>query len=158
MIVECPALTTAGLIPSRYANIGVPGARNISLPVTWKALPEGTGSIAVTIIDIHPVADNWVHWCVVNIPPSAGSIPEGASGRTSALPRGSVECRNTYGTAGYGGPRPPKGSGPHEYVITVYALGVPSLPVSSGSEPGPALRELERAALTRGSVVGIFEQ
>ena len=158
MHVECPALTAGRLIPTRYAYTGVPGAKNISLPVKWSGLPEGTASCALSIIDIHPIANNWVHWCLVNIPPSALSVPEDASGQGSLLPPGSIECRNTYGTGGYGGPRPPRGSGPHEYVITVHALSVPKLAVVPGAEPGPVLRQIEESEIGKASLAGIFEQ
>ena len=158
MTIECPVLTSGGLIPSRYAYTGVPGAKNISLPVKWSGLPRETASCALSIIDIHPIADNWVHWCLVNLPPSVVSVPEGASGQSSLLPPGSIECRNTYGTVGYGGPKPPRGSGPHEYVITVFALSVPALSVAPGSEPGPVLSQLKDLEIGKASVVGIFEQ
>src|SRR5512135_302067 len=57
------------------AKIGIqyvmPGAggKNLSLPVSWQNSPAGTKSFALSVVDPHPVARNWVHWLVINIPP-----------------------------------------------------------------------------------------
>jgi hypothetical protein len=37
------------------------------------------------------------------------------------------ELNNTFGNLGYGGPQPPRGSGPHDYEVALYALTVNSL-------------------------------
>jgi len=76
--------------------------------------------------DLHPIADNWIHWAVINIPSTTLELPEGVS-RTSGLPTGSKELINSFGTQGYGGPCPPSGTGAHEYKIILYALNVDSI-------------------------------
>lgn len=95
---------------------------NISPQLNWKNAPAGTRSFVITCIDIHPVAKNWVHWMIINIPAIINTLPENAS-----LPKIStqaVELKNSFGTIGYGGPNPPQGTGIHNYVFTVYALNV----------------------------------
>jgi Raf kinase inhibitor-like YbhB/YbcL family protein len=158
VIVSCPVLTRDGKIPVVHAYGGVPGAANLSLPISWNDVPPGTRSFLLTIIDRHPVARRWVHWCVVNIPASIRSLPEGASGNRVLLPGGCVEVENGFGEPGYGGPMPPKGSGPHDYVITLHALSVERL--TAGRED--TMRELENRiegkVLASASVVGIFER
>jgi phosphatidylethanolamine-binding protein (PEBP) family uncharacterized protein len=47
--------------------------------LAWKNAPAGTKSFALSIVDPHPVAQNWVHWFVINIPPNVTAIEEGAS-------------------------------------------------------------------------------
>ena len=64
-------------------------------------------SFALSMVDPHPVAQNWVHWLVISIPADVISFEEGASGKK--LPPGSVELKNSSGDIGYGGPQPPKG-------------------------------------------------
>lgn len=113
-------------IPAKYANKGVSGGENISIPLSWENAPEGTKSFAITMVDRHPVADNWVHWLVINIPASATSLSDGAAG-SNKMPSGSEELNNTFGDLGYGVPQPPPGTGDHDYEITIYALNTERL-------------------------------
>jgi Raf kinase inhibitor-like YbhB/YbcL family protein len=125
--VWSPAFPDGGRIPVKYIMPGA-GGENLSPPLTWKGEPRGTKSFAISCHDPHPVAHNWVHWLVINIPPSVHSLPEGASRRV--MPSGSVELINSFGFVGYGGPMPPPGTGEHPYVFTVYALKVEKLNLS----------------------------
>lgn len=119
-----PAFKDGGHIPQKYVMKAI-GGENISPPLVWKDSPKGTKSFAISIVDHHPVADNWVHWLVIDIAADVDAIPEGASG--NAMPTGSVELMNSYGSIGYGGPQPPGGTGEHPYVIVLYALSVDKL-------------------------------
>ncbi len=106
--------------------------------------------------DPHPVADNWVHWLVVNIPPRTSSLPEGAS--MVRMPSGAKELYTSYGELGYGGPEPPKGSGPHPYVVTLYALDVSTLDCALTTSREAFLKLLEGHVLARAVLTGIFER
>jgi Raf kinase inhibitor-like YbhB/YbcL family protein len=158
MTIRCPALTGERLIPSKYAFHGVRGGMNLSLPLVWGEPPSGTQSFVLSVIDRHPVANNWVHWYVLDIPPSCISLGEGASGNRSLMPQEAVELRNSYGEAGYGGPKPPRGSGPHEYVITLYALKTPSLKMPARATASQCARAMEDLILASASTSGFFEQ
>jgi Raf kinase inhibitor-like YbhB/YbcL family protein len=158
MKVECPVLQSGRFIPSRYAYPGVRGGQNISLPISWSMEPSETRSFLLTITDRHPVANNWVHWVVLDIPATIHALPEGASGSGSRMPEGVAELPNSYGKIGYGGPMPPRGSGPHEYVITLHALNVPSLSLSGDSSFADMKRSLEGKILASAEVIGVFEQ
>jgi Raf kinase inhibitor-like YbhB/YbcL family protein len=127
-------------IPAEYAMRAVPGGRNTSIPYAWGDAPAETKSFALTLVDTAPIAHDWVHWAVVDIPESVAALAQGASG-TPEMPEGAIELRNTFGVKGYGGPQPPAGTGPHTYVATLYALDVPH--VEAG--PAPSAAELERA-------------
>ncbi len=118
------AFPDEGKIPQKYVMPGA-GGQNVSVPLAWAGPPAGTQSFALSMVDPHPVARNWVHWLVVNIPAGATALEEGASGRK--MPAGAVELKNSWGKAGYGGPQPPPGTGDHPYVFTLYALKVPKL-------------------------------
>ena len=111
-------------IPIQYVMPGA-GGKNTSVPLSWKNIPSGTKSFALAMVDPHPVAQNWVHWLVINIPANAVSIEEGASRKK--MPPGSIELQSSFGDIGYGGPQPPKGTGDHPYVFTLYALNVEKL-------------------------------
>ncbi len=143
-------------IPAKYAYQGVEGGKNISLPFTWTEVPGNTKSLALSIIDPHPVAKNWVHWFIVNIPKDITALTEGSSGKT--MPKGSKELFNTYGSLGYGGPEPPKGSGAHPYVTTLYALNVEKLDLPEKSSLSTFQKILEGKVIATAKTIGYFER
>ena len=143
-------------LPAKYAYHGVVGGKNISLPLAWDDTPSETKSYALSIIDPHPVAKNWVHWFAINIPGSAASLAEGASEKK--MPAGAKELYNSYGTLGYGGPQPPKGSGPHPYVVTVYALSVARLDLSENASLAAFEKALEGSVLASARITGFYER
>jgi hypothetical protein len=155
MELSSTAFKDGGAIPSQYVRPAA-GGRNVSIPLKWTGVPEGTKSFALSIVDLHPVARKWAHWMVINIPPEASSLAEGASGRN--MPPGAVELKNSFGEVGYGGPQPPKGTGPHKYVVTVYALKGAGLDL----KPNATLAEFQDAikgkTLGEATITGIFEQ
>ena len=57
----------------------------------------------------------WVHWVLVDIPPAAAGIGEGAG-----APAGARDGLNDWNRAGWGGPCPPIGR--HRYFFKLYAL------------------------------------
>ena len=118
--VTSSAFKSGSAIPVKYANTGVTGGQNISLPLSWTNAPAGTQSFALSMVDIH--AKNFVHWLALNISASATSIPEDAS--TASMP--GDEYTNDFATYGYGGPQPPTAEAAHSYVVTIYALNVTS--------------------------------
>ncbi len=153
MKLYSPAFSDGGKIPLKYV-MRPAGGENLSPPLKWEGAPEGTKSFAVSCYDPHPIARNWVHWIVVNIPPDVTSLPEGASGK--GMPPGSLELVNSFGFRGYGGPQPPPGSGDHPYVFTVYALSVDKVEVPDA----PSIEEFEKAispyVLDKASITGYF--
>lgn len=124
MEISSSAFKDGEKIPIQYVMPGA-GGKNVSIPLSWKNIPFGTKSFALSMVDPHPVAQNWVHWLVINIPANVASIEEGASEKK--MPPGSVELKNSFGDIGYGGPQPPKDTGDHPYVFTLYALNVERL-------------------------------
>lgn len=55
-------------------------AGNVSPPLEWEDAPQGTRSFAFTLVDIQPIARNYVHWLVADISPKIGSLPEAVTG------------------------------------------------------------------------------
>ncbi len=78
MEISSSAFKDGEKIPIQYVMSGA-GGKNISVPLTWKNVPAGTKSFALSMVDPHPVAQNWVHWLVTNIPPNVTTTEEGAS-------------------------------------------------------------------------------
>ena len=140
-------------IPIQYVMPGA-GGKNISIPLAWKTVPPGTKSFALSIVDPHPVAQNWVHWLVINLPSSVTAIEEGASKRK--MPAGSMELKNSFGEIGYGGPQPPKGTGDHLYVVTLYALNVEKLNLGVDSSLAAFKKALEGKVIGTASLTGKY--
>jgi Raf kinase inhibitor-like YbhB/YbcL family protein len=153
MEISSAALKEGGKIPTQYVMAGA-GGKNISIPLTWKSAPPGTKSFALSMVDPHPVARNWVHWLVINLPPNTTSIEEGASRKK--MPQGSTELRNSFGEVGYGGPQPPKGSGEHPYVLTLYALNVDKLTLPANTSLEAFKKALEGKVLGSATITGKF--
>jgi len=153
MRITSPAFSDGGMIADKYVMQGI-GGKNISIPLKWDDTPSGIKSFALSIVDIHPVAREWVHWLVVNIPPDVNSIPEGASGKS--MPKGSYEIANSFGGMGYGGPQPPKGTGNHPYVVTLYALNVEKLPLSFNTSLSDFKKALIKKILATASITGKY--
>jgi Raf kinase inhibitor-like YbhB/YbcL family protein len=158
MRVLCPALLSGKYLPTKCAHRNVKGGQNVSPGVEWTDVPPGTKSFVLSIIDRHPVANNWVHWQLVNIPPSVREIPERASGAFRVLPAECMELRNSYGENGYGGPNPPRGTGAHEYEITVHALDLPVLSLGPFATLTECLAAMQGHVLTTASIFGTFQQ
>ena len=144
-------------IPSKFATTSVTGGNNLSVPLRWENPPAGTKFFIVTIVDLHPIANNWIHWIVINIPQDAMSMEEGAS-NSNKMPEGSKELNNTYGYVGYGGPQPPKSSGPHKYEITIYALNVEKLELDVNTSLTTFKKAINGKVIATAKTVGVFER
>jgi hypothetical protein len=153
MEISSTAFKDGGNIPMQYVMPGA-GGRNISVPLAWKNPPLGTKSFALSMVDPHPVAQNWVHWLVIDVPASAASLEEGASGKR--MPRGSMELKNSFGEIGYGGPQPPKGTGDHPYVFTLYALGVEKIDLGTNASLSAFKKAMEGKVLGSATITGKF--
>jgi hypothetical protein len=155
MRLYSPAFQDQATIPVKYVMPGA-GGKNVSIPYAWEDAPAETKSLALALIDPHPVANNWIHWLVINIPAQATSLPEGASGQK--MPEGSNELHNSFGQPGYGGPQPPAGTGGHPYVATLYALNTASLELPEKASLEQFYRAIEGKILDQAEYTGMFEQ
>lgn len=144
-------------IPLKYSHKSVVGGQNISPGFVWAEPPVHTKSFALSMVDPHPVARNWVHWLVINIPFRERKLVEGAS-RTNSLPAGAKELLNSYNELGYGGPAPPKGSGRHPYVTTLYALNVESVNLGVKSSLREFEKVIEGKVIAEVALTGLFER
>jgi Raf kinase inhibitor-like YbhB/YbcL family protein len=156
--IFCPALLSGKYFPTKCARRSVRGGQNASPPITWTEVPAGVRSFALSIIDRNPAANNWVHWLVANIPPTVREIAEHVSTIRDKMPPGAIEFRNSFGDIGYGGPQPPRGTGPHVYEITVYALTLESVSLGPFATIEEFLTHIRQHLLTSASTPGSFEQ
>lgn len=127
---------------------------NISPQLSWENAPEGTKSFAVTMYDPDaPTGSGWWHWVVYNLPASTTSIPTGAGSTDSEGIKGAIQAKTDFGATGYGGPCPPEGDGPHQYIITVHALGTERLDVPEDASPALIGFNLNANSLAKASLI-----
>jgi Raf kinase inhibitor-like YbhB/YbcL family protein len=154
MKLSSRAFSEQGEIPSLYTCQG----KDVSPPLGWSGLPEGTKSLALIVDDPDapdPAAPKrtWVHWVLYDIPPTTTGLDEAMT--AARLPPGTREGTNDWNRTGYGGPCPPIGR--HRYFFKLYALDtvLPDL--------GPARKaELEKAmeghVLGKTELVGTYQK
>lgn len=155
--ISCLSYKDKESIPTRYTHKTVKGGENISPGFRWDDPPVTTKSFVLSIVDPHPVANNWIHWLLIDIPFRVREIPERAS-RASGMPAGCKELKNSYNELGYGGPAPPPGSGPHPYVATLYALNVQSLDLRPDTSLLKFQKAIEGKVVAETTMTGYYER
>ncbi|HEY1007488.1 MAG TPA: YbhB/YbcL family Raf kinase inhibitor-like protein [Sphingobacteriaceae bacterium] len=128
-------------IPVPYTCLGP----NISPPLSFEDLPEGTQSLALIFEDTDATPRPWVHWMVFNIPATTTTVQEGT------IPEGGTEGLANNHTFGYEGPCPRYFHGTHHYWLRAYALDIVlDLPAASEREAVEEMMQghiLEKAEL-----------
>ena len=142
-----------GNMPAKFATKNG-GGENVSIGAKWQILPAAQ-SYALLFYDKHPMASNWTHWLVADIPNTDTEIPEGAS-RSNKMPAGSRELKTSWDRTGYDGPQPPVGSGSHEYVAILYALNIPKLGLPEDASRDEFLKAIETHVIAQESWSGYF--
>ena len=130
------------------------GGQNVSPALSWIDVPAGTKSFVLTLFDRDALEGfGWWHWQVFKIPPTATGLPEdaGAKGNKN-LPKGAIQGNADLGSPGYLGPCPPKGSGPHHFVFTLYALKSAKPDIEAGASPGMIVADTMRGSLGSATV------
>jgi len=128
------------MIPRRYTCDG----EDVSPPLEWNDVPEGTKSLALICDDPDSKAGIWVHWVIFNIPAAVRELPEDVPPERT-LPDGSRQGLNDFNRIGYGGPCPAVGT--HRYFFKLYALDK-----TLDLEPGATKAQVEEAM--RGHILG----
>lgn len=104
-----PDLVEGGEIPVEHTCDG----EDVAPRLAW-TLPQGTSTVVLIVDDPDAPGDAFVHWGLFMRGPVTEAGPELGTGTTPA--------RNDFGTAGWGGPCPPAGDGPHTYRFRMWAL------------------------------------
>ena len=121
---------------------------DVSPPVSWIGLPEGTSEIAVVFVDESTVQRDrpFVHWVLAGVQPSVRSLVEGR------IPEGAYQGLNFFGNVWYDGPCPPEGE-LHDYRLTVHALAEP-LGLAGGTPAAEMIDTIEQKSLASVDVTG----
>jgi len=141
-------------MPRRYTGDG----EDLSPPLAWSDVPATCRELALIVDDPDaPSAEPWVHWVVYKIPAGTNSLAEGFKGAAAPnLPPGALQGRNSWGSAGYRGPSPPRG-GVHHYHFKLYALDTP-LEAPGGLDKRALLDAMSGHLLAQGELVGTYRR
>lgn len=137
-------------IPRKHTCDG----EDVSPPLTWSGVPEGTKSMAVVCDDPDAPAGIWVHWVIYNLPADTGGLGENVPPRET-LPDGARQGKNDFRKIGYNGPCPPGGT--HRYFFKVYALDR-LLDLPPGATKAELVRAMEGHVLAQGSLMGTYSR
>lgn len=117
MLLTSTAFGEGEMIPKQYTCDG----RDVSPPLVWENIPEGTKSLALICDDPDAPGKTWVHWVIFNLPADSEGLPEQVPAERN-LENGARQGKNDFRRIGYGGPCPPGGI--HRYYFKLYALDV----------------------------------
>jgi len=126
------------------------GGQNVSPELHWSGTPANAKSLVLTMIDGDVKPSGWSHWIVVDLAPSSTGLPHG----TSALPAGTKAVASNFGDASYDGPCPPKGTGTHHYVFTIWAMPMAGVSIVPDAKAADVEAMLKRSAIAHASVTG----
>lgn len=133
-------------IPTQYTCDGADHTPTLK----WGEPPAGTKSFALIIDDPDAPSGTFRHWGVFDIPASARSLGGGQQIGT--------EVTNDFGKAGYGGPCPPEGHGPHHYHFKLFALDTEKLGLSNSAKVKDVEEAAEQRAIGQGELIGTYER
>ena len=152
--------------PEKYV-----GRENISPPLEWTGIPEGTQSIAL-VMDSDQISHaedpdaRWTHWMIWNLPADAAGLPERVATTTevAALGPDVRQGTNDDQVIGYSGPCPipttvqysqAKVKIVFEYLFHVYALDT-VLDLPGGATRAEFIKAIEDHVLSTGVIRGEF--
>lgn len=138
-------------IPADYTCEG----DDVSPPLAWRNVPEGTEGFAVVCHDpdaplVTPHGTyGFVHWVFYNIPASVTRLDKGIRDYTEGV--------NDAGNTGYNGPAPPPGHGLHRYYFWIIALDR-ATDLAPGLSLWSMLAEIEPHILGLNRLVGTYDR
>jgi Raf kinase inhibitor-like YbhB/YbcL family protein len=148
--ITSTAFEEGGMIPEPYTCDG----KDISPPLAWTSVPEGTQSLALICDDPDAPVGTWVHWVLFNLPADVTTLPENVL-PNKTLENGSKQGKNDFRKIGYGGPCPPGGT--HRYYFKLYALDT-TLDAKPGITKQDLLNAMEGHILAEGQLMGKYRR
>jgi Raf kinase inhibitor-like YbhB/YbcL family protein len=144
------AVKNAGNIKTNPNCIG----DNVSPPLSWSNVPEGTKSFALIMYDPEGRGGLGVdHWTAYGIPASTTGFAEG---ETSQLSNKYVPGKGTAGLGHYLGPCTPPGTGLHHYTFTLIATDLEPNALPAGLTRAELFAKLAGHSKGTAGLVGLF--
>ncbi len=148
--VTSSAFKEGGMIPAKYTCDGA----DVSPPLQWDAVHEGTQSVALICDDPDAPMGTWVHWVLFNLPGTTSSLAEKVP-TDKTLASGAKQGTNDFRKIGYGGPCPPGGT--HRYFFKIYALDT-QLDLPAGADKARLLKAMQGHILAQGELMGKYKR
>ena len=151
-------------IPRRYSCT----QEDVSPPIAWDNVPEGTVSLALIVDSDQYPGPLWGHWVIWGIPSDATGITENIpkTPDVSAVGPNTMQGTNNEKKIGWAGPCPPTvelnfvqghGGGPrkaaYSYFFRLYALDI-ELTLGSETTKWDLLRAIDGHIISGGELVG----
>ena len=154
-IIQSRAFGAGQPIPRRHTGDG----EDLSPAIEWRGIPSASASLALVVDDPDaPSSEPWVHWLIYQIPATFESLPEGVPPVVRPqMPAGVLQGRNSWKTAGYRGPAPPRGHGVHRYFFKLYALDK-ALELPEGLDMAGLLKVIEPHTIAVAELMGTYER
>ena len=150
LTLRSPAFRDEERIPDRYAR----GADNLSPPLEWSDVPEGTRSLVLLVEDPDAPRGMFRHWAVHDIPPDLTRLDEGIGRSDSELKQGA----NDFGNPTYDGPQPPEGDAPHHYHFRLAALDTDHLDVGPRQRADAIWEAAQGHIIEEAELVGTYRR
>lgn len=150
MEIKSSVFQNEGMIPSKYTCDG----EDVSPPLSWSGIPEGTKSLALISDDPDAPMGTWVHWVMYNIPPGVTLLKEGIP-TDKKLSDGTLQGITDFKRVGYGGPCPP--SGTHRYYFKLYALNK-KINLDAGASKKQLLDAIKDSIIAECQVMGKYQR
>ena len=154
-VIQSSTFRAGQPIPRRHTGDG----EDLSPPLEWRGAPPAASSLALIVDDPDaPSSEPWVHWVIYQIPATFDGLPEGIPPVVRPpLPPRVLQGRNSWKTAGYRGPAPPKGHGVHRYFFKLYALDK-ALELPEGLDKAGLLKAIDPHTVAVAELMGIYER
>ncbi len=154
LTVSSTAFGSNAAIPQKHSEY----ADGVSPALRWDAV---SGAVSYAIVmedpDSKPIKP-FVHWIAWNIPAAVTSLPEGLQEQLRLVePEGVLQGRNSSGTHGYFGPKPPVGDPAHHYHFQILALDS-MLDLPPTADRDAVLAAASGHVIAKGDLVGLYAQ
>ena len=148
--ITSTVFTEGSMVPQEYTCDG----EDISPPLAWSGVPDGTKSLALICDDPDAPMGTWVHWVLFNIPAHIMELPAKIPPE-KIIQNGAKHGINDFRKFGYGGPCPPGGT--HRYYFKLYALDT-EINVETGITKAQLLKAMEGHILAEGQLMGRYSR
>lgn len=131
-------------IPEIFTCLG----RNISPPLAFEDVPDGTKSLVLIFEDVDATPKPWTHWMLFDIPPGTRRTVE------DTIPERATEGLANNHSFGYEGPCPKYFKGTHHYWFRLYALDI-RLGLPASSEREDVEQQMKDHVLAEAALLGL---